>query len=109
MTEFADFLNSGINNAGGGGSGLGFTGPNVILPPVNISQSNYDSMPPFLNTNTTPYVPPAPPYVPPPAASSSSSSSSAPINPYDRYRNIKFSNNYEIITGMSIILLLEQV
>jgi hypothetical protein len=96
--EFANYISSA---AGCGGSGAGYTIPppqNVILPPVNVSQSCY--APPINNsylnaiaasinappTNIIPYGPPSPP--------ASSSSSSVPINPYDRYRNIKFSNNY---------------
>jgi hypothetical protein len=105
-SEAADFKNFLASAANSGGSGAGYMGPqdpSLILPPVNISHSNYIPLinNPYLNaiatsTNPVPYIPPAPPYIPPPPlASSSSSSSSAPINPYERYRNYKFSNNYD--------------
>jgi hypothetical protein len=106
-SEFANFIAS---NAGGGGSRSAYMGPppNVIHPPnVNLSQvgggaPDYNVINPYLSTNVAPYIPPA--------ASSSSNSSSAPINPYERYRNYKFSNNYDTTTmGMSIILVLEQL
>jgi hypothetical protein len=97
----ANFVISGINNTGGSGSGFTGPNPNLILPPVNVSQTGggYVAPPavaPYIPPAVAPYIPPAPAYVaPPPAASSSSSFSSAPINPYDRYRNITFSNNYD--------------
>jgi hypothetical protein len=106
MTEFANFLASAANSGGSGSGYMGPQNPSLMLPPVNISQTgggapDYNVINPYLSTNTAPYIPPAPPYVAPPtyvppAASSSSSSSSAPIHPYERYRNYKFSNNYDM-------------
>jgi hypothetical protein len=100
QSDFSDFLNSGINNAGGGGSGLGFTGPpnqNVILPPVNVSQ---------VGGGVAPYIPPpsnnlsnsnvTPNPFDAVSSSSSSSSSSAPIDRYGRYRNYKFNPNFDM-------------
>jgi hypothetical protein len=94
-TEFANFVSAydQQNQSGGAGSGyVGTPNPDLTLPPQNVSHACGGG-----------YVPPPPvvipvPYVaPPPAKSSSSSSSSSsdPINPYDRYRNYTFSNNYD--------------
>jgi hypothetical protein len=96
MTEFAQFVSAYDQQNQSGGTGVGYAGPPtqyIILPPVNISQAGGGGgyvPPPPTSVLPVPYVAPSAP----PTVTSSSSSSSDPINPYERYRNYTFSNNY---------------
>jgi hypothetical protein len=106
LSDFQNFVNSGIDNSDGTGAGyMGPAPPNVILPPQNISQ---------VGGGVAPYAPPNPslpvdprnlivqPSLPPAinpfastSSSSSSSSSSAPIDRYSTYRNYTFNPNFD--------------